>query len=41
MSYYEIWYTGLVANLLDAGMVTQAEIDSGMPAAGSAKLTPR
>ena len=40
MSYYEIWYTGLVANLFNAGMVTQAEIDSGMPAAGSAKLTP-
>ena len=40
MSYYEIWYTGLIANMLDAGMVTRAEIDSGMPAAGSAKLTP-
>jgi nitrile hydratase subunit beta len=40
MSYYEIWYTGLVANMLDAQMVTRAEIDSGMPAAGSTKLTP-
>jgi len=40
MSYYEIWYTGLIANLLDAQMVTRAEIESGMPAAGSAKLTP-
>jgi nitrile hydratase len=40
MSYYEIWYTGLIANMLDAGMVTRAEIDSGMPAAGSVKLTP-
>src|SRR5262245_56615950 len=40
MSYYEIWYTGLIANMVDAGMVTHAEIDSGMPAAGSAKLTP-
>jgi nitrile hydratase subunit beta len=40
MNYYEIWYTGLVANLLDAQMVTRAEIDSFMPAAGSAKLTP-
>jgi nitrile hydratase len=40
MSYYEIWYTGLIANMLDAGMVTRAEIDSGMPAPGSAKLTP-
>ena len=40
MSYYEIWYTGIIVNLLDAGMVTRAEIDSGMPAAGSATLTP-
>jgi nitrile hydratase len=40
MSYYEIWYTGLIANLLDAGMVTRAEIDSFVPAAGSAKSTP-
>jgi nitrile hydratase len=40
MSYYEIWYTGLIGNMLDAGMVTRAEIESGTPAAGSAKLTP-
>jgi nitrile hydratase len=40
MSYYEIWYTGLIANMLDAGMVTRAEIDSGVPATGSAKSTP-
>lgn len=40
MSYYQIWYTGLIANMLDAGMVTRAEVDTGMPAAGSAKLTP-
>ncbi len=40
MSYYELWYTGLITTLLDAGMVTRAEIDSGVPAAGSAKLTP-
>ena len=40
MSYYELWYTGLITTLLDAGMVTREEIDSGMPAAGSAKLTP-
>jgi len=40
MSYYEIWYTGLIVNMLDAGMVTRAEIDSGMPATGSAELTP-
>jgi nitrile hydratase len=40
MSYYEIWYTGLIVNMVDAGMVTRAEIDSGMPAAGSAKSSP-
>jgi len=40
MSYYQIWYTGLIANMLDAGMVTREEIDSGRPAAGAAKLTP-
>ena len=40
MSYYEIWYTGLIVNMLDAGMVTRAEIDSGMPVTGSAKSTP-
>ena len=40
MSYYEIWYTGLISNMLDAQMVTRTEIDSFMPAAGSAKLTP-
>jgi nitrile hydratase beta subunit len=40
MSYYEKWYTGLIANLLDAGMITHAEIDSGMPAPGSPKVSP-
>jgi nitrile hydratase subunit beta len=40
MTYYEKWYAGLIANMLDASMVTRAEIDSGAPAAGSAKLTP-
>ena len=40
MSYYQIWYTGLIANLLDAGMVTREEVDSGVAAARSARLTP-
>jgi len=40
MSYYEIWYTGLIANMIEAGMVTRAEIEHGVPSAGSAKLTP-
>ena len=40
MSYYHIWYTGLIQNMLDADMVTREEIERGVPAAGSAKLTP-
>lgn len=40
MSYYQIWYTGLIANMLDAGMVTREEVERGTPAAGSTKLTP-
>jgi nitrile hydratase subunit beta len=40
MSYYQIWYTGLIANLLDAGMVTREEVESGVAASGSAKSTP-
>ncbi len=40
MSYYEKWYAGLVTNMADAGMVTRAEVESGMPAPGSSKLTP-
>ena len=40
MSYYQIWYTGLIANMIDAGMVTRAEVDTGVPAAGLEKLTP-
>ena len=40
MSYYQKWYTGLVTNMVDAGMVTRVEVDSGMPAPGSSKQTP-
>ena len=40
MSYYEKWYAGLVMNLIDASMVTGAEVVSGMPVPGSPKLTP-
>ncbi len=40
MSYYHKWYAGLITNLLDAGMVTRAEIDSGVPVSGVAKATP-
>lgn len=40
MSYYEKWYRGLIMNMLNANMITQAEVDSGMPARGSIKATP-
>ena len=40
MSYYEIWLTGLLALSIRFGLVTQAELDSGKPAAGAAKLHP-
>jgi len=39
MSYYEKWYAGLVTNMVQANMVTRAEIDSGKPASGP-KLAP-
>jgi nitrile hydratase subunit beta len=40
MSYYQIWYTGLIANMLDVGMITRAEADSGVSARGTPKLNP-
>jgi nitrile hydratase len=40
MSYYEKWYAGLVANMLEASMVTREEIESGKPEPGAPKLTP-
>ena len=40
MTYYQIWYTGLLTNVTDAGMVTRAEIDSGKPARDTTKMTP-
>jgi nitrile hydratase beta subunit len=39
-SYYENWYAGLVALLVKVGLVTNAEIESGVPAANSPKATP-
>jgi nitrile hydratase subunit beta len=41
MSYYEKWLAGMSGLLVQTGLVTQAEIDSGKPAPGSAKATPR
>jgi len=40
MSYYEQWFLGLRALLLTSGLVTGAEIESGVPAPGTAKATP-
>jgi nitrile hydratase subunit beta len=40
MTYYEKWFAGLVDLLAKRGLVTAAEIESGAPAAGTAKATP-
>jgi nitrile hydratase beta subunit len=39
-SYYENWFAGLTGLILKRGLVTSAEIESGVPAAGSPKATP-
>jgi nitrile hydratase subunit beta len=40
MSYYEKWFAGQVELLVKSGLVTAAEIESGVPAPGTAKTTP-
>ena len=40
MSYYEKWLAALVDLVTQKGLVTRAELESGKPAAGSAKATP-
>jgi nitrile hydratase len=40
MSYYEKWFTALVEQLVQSGLVTRAEVESGKPAKGSAKAIP-
>jgi nitrile hydratase beta subunit len=40
VSYYHILYTGLIVNMVDAGMVTREEVDRGVAAPGSQKSTP-
>ena len=35
MSYYEKWLTGFVNLLLKGGMITQAELETGKPVAGT------
>jgi len=40
MSYYEKWITGLEAQLVGSGLATPQELQTGRPAAGSARATP-
>jgi len=40
MSYYEKWLAALVDLVTGRGLVARAELESGKPAAGSAKATP-
>jgi len=40
MSYYEKWFAGLLDLLLERGLATRAEIETGKPAQGSAKAVP-
>jgi nitrile hydratase len=40
MSYYEKWVAGLVELTVQSGLTTRAEIESGVPAAGSMKAVP-
>jgi nitrile hydratase beta subunit len=40
-SYYENWFVELTGLLVKRGLVTSAEIASGVPAPGSPKATPR
>jgi nitrile hydratase len=40
MGYYEKWLAGLIELLVNQGLVTRAEIDSGRPAPGSPRMSP-
>jgi len=40
MSYYERWVAGLVELIVQSGLTTRAEIESGAPAAGSVRAVP-
>jgi nitrile hydratase beta subunit len=40
MSYYEKWLTRLVELLVETGMVSRNEIETGVPTPGSPKLSP-
>jgi nitrile hydratase subunit beta len=40
MSYYEKWLVAVGERLVQSGLVTRAEIESGQPAQGSSKVVP-
>ncbi len=40
MSYYERWYTALVKRIIERGVVTQSEVESGLADPASIKATP-
>jgi nitrile hydratase beta subunit len=40
MSYYEKWLTAVTERLVQSGLITRAEVESGGPAPGSFKATP-
>lgn len=40
MSYYERWVEGTIELIVQSGLATRAEIESGVPAPGSAKAHP-
>jgi nitrile hydratase beta subunit len=40
MSYYERWYTAFVTRLIESGVVTRAEVESGQADPASVKGTP-
>src|SRR5690606_17771965 len=40
MSYYERWLEGLVTQMIDVGLITREEAETGRPAPGAAKAKP-
>jgi nitrile hydratase len=40
MSYYERWLAGLITQMIEAGLVTREEVQSGRPVAGAPKAHP-
>jgi nitrile hydratase beta subunit len=40
MSYYEKWLSAVTERLVQSGLITRAEVQSGEPAPGSGKATP-